>query len=239
MNLLFDNWRMIIPSPLGAVALAIVAVVCGAIVGGERQRREKAAGLRTMIMVCLGSAVFTMASVFFTTTTGDSGRVAAQVVVGIGFLGAGLIMHGRGIISGATTAATIWVTAAIGLVAGAGYAGGALGLSLLVRLILSLVSLYEIRVACQQPEVKVELDFAPMNGITAIRLKRVLADYPVSTVSGEWQELSENLHRLTLRLHLPKLHLRELLDDLVTVPEVKAIRESKPDKAGPERDWTL
>ena len=239
VNLLCDNWRMLLPSPWGVIALAIVSVICGAVVGGERQRREKPAGLRTMILVCLGSAVFTMASVFFTTTTGDSGRVAAQIVVGIGFLGAGVIMHGRGLISGATTAATIWVTAAIGLVAGTGYVGGALALSILVRLALPLATLYELHLANKEPEVTVTLDFAPMNGITKVRLKRLLADYHIAGSAAEWQEKDASLHRLTLHLRLPRLHLRELLDDLTFVAEVKSIHESKPDKTGPDREWHL
>src|ERR1700744_3655434 len=91
---LWDNWHHFFPdAPWVDVVLAVVAVACGLTVGGERDRREKAVGLRTMALVCLGSAVFTMASFAFTTTTGDSGRVAAQIVTGIGFLGAGVILH--------------------------------------------------------------------------------------------------------------------------------------------------
>ncbi len=135
-------------------------------------------------------------------------------------------MHGRGIISGTTTAATIWVTAAIGLLAGAGYAGGALGASILVRLVLTGVSLYEIRVAGKEPEVVVAIDFVPMKGITMVRLKRILADYHVAMVAAEWKT-GEDLHRLTLRLHLPRQHLRELLDDLVSLPEIRGIQENK------------
>src|SRR5476649_2584155 len=112
--------------------LAVMAVVCGMLVGGERQRREKPAGLRTLTLVCLGSAVFTMMSFAFTSTTGDSGRVAAQIVTGIGFLGAGVILHGRNVVTGMTTAALIWMTAAIGMAVGGGYVVGALFLSFLV-----------------------------------------------------------------------------------------------------------
>src|SRR6185436_20660760 len=97
------NWRGLISSPWLEMALALTAVVCGAAVGMERERREKPAGLRTLVLVCLGSASFTMASFAFVTTTGDSGRVAAQIVTGVGFLGAGAILHGSGMVRGMTT----------------------------------------------------------------------------------------------------------------------------------------
>ena len=112
------------------IVLALTSVTCGAIVGAERERREKPAGLRTLILVCLGATTFTLASYAFTSTTEDSGRVAAQIVTGIGFLGAGAILHGTGIVRGMTTAATIWAIAAMGMVVGIGYAGAGLGLSL-------------------------------------------------------------------------------------------------------------
>ena len=78
MYWLIADWRTILHPPLAQIALAIVALICGAIIGTERERREKSAGLRTMILVCLGSGGFTMAGFAFTSTTGDSGRVAAQ-----------------------------------------------------------------------------------------------------------------------------------------------------------------
>ena len=120
MSWLVDDWWRVMPAPVAAGALALVAIACGAIVGAERQRREKPAGLRTLVLVCLGSAVFTMMSFAFTASNGDSGRVAAQIVTGIGFLGAGAILHHRDSIRGLTTAATLWVTAAIGTAVGAG-----------------------------------------------------------------------------------------------------------------------
>ena len=117
---IWGSWRALGPMSWVDLVLAAVAVICGLIVGGERQRHEKAAGLRTLALVSLGAAIFTMTSYAFVTTTGDSGRVAAQIVTGIGFLGAGVIMHGNRRISGMTTAAIIWVMAAIGMTVGAG-----------------------------------------------------------------------------------------------------------------------
>jgi putative Mg2+ transporter-C (MgtC) family protein len=100
----------------------LVAFVVGAVVGIERERRAKAAGLRTHMLVAGGSAIFTIASLtlFGGGEAGDRGRVAAQIVTGIGFLGAGAIIRSGASITGLTTAATIWVAAGLGMLAGGG-----------------------------------------------------------------------------------------------------------------------
>jgi len=143
MHWLIDSWRIHLPTPAANLLLSLVAVVCGGIIGVEREQQEKPAGLRTLILVCLGSTLFTIASLIFNTSSGDSGRVAAQIVTGIGFLGAGAILHGRSTVSGMTTAASIWVVAAIGVLAGTGYAVPALGASLLVRILFVATARYE------------------------------------------------------------------------------------------------
>src|SRR6266700_2823927 len=91
VRILVGDWRALLPTPWAQITLVLVSVICGGIIGSERERREKPAGLRTLMLVCLGSALFTIAGYSFTTSTGDSGRVAAQIVTGIGFLGAGVI----------------------------------------------------------------------------------------------------------------------------------------------------
>src|SRR3990170_2055526 len=98
----------------------VVAVLLGGAVGLERELRGKAAGLRTNILICLGATLFTHLSIHLAGPSGDPGRIAAQVVTGIGFLGAGTILHTRGAIAGLTSAATIWLVAAIGVAIGAG-----------------------------------------------------------------------------------------------------------------------
>ncbi len=98
----------------------LIAAICGAGVGYQREHANKAAGFRTHILVALGSALFTVVSMFGFGDKADPARVAAQVVVGIGFIGAGAIMHSRATVTGLTTAASIWVTAAIGMAAGVG-----------------------------------------------------------------------------------------------------------------------
>jgi putative Mg2+ transporter-C (MgtC) family protein len=99
------------------------AAVCGALIGIERELKKKPAGFRTNILICLGSAIYMSVGLIVSNDTGniDPTRIAAQVVTGIGFIGAGCIIQGGGRVTGLTSAATIWVVAAIGIVAGAGY----------------------------------------------------------------------------------------------------------------------
>ena len=96
---------------LGRIALA---ALLGAFLGYERERAGKPAGVRTHGMVALGAALFTAVSVFGFEGQGDPARMAAQIVTGVGFLGAGTILHFRGTVHGLTTAASLWVAAAIG-----------------------------------------------------------------------------------------------------------------------------
>ena len=108
---------------LGMILRFLLAVALGAGIGYQRERSGKAAGVRTHILVSAGAALFTLVSTYGFDASGvDISRVAAGVVVGVGFIGAGVIFRGaRGEeVAGLTTAATIWITAAIGLAAGAG-----------------------------------------------------------------------------------------------------------------------
>ena len=102
----------------------LLAVGCGAVIGLERQLKHKAAGLRTNILICLGAAVFTIISREMASGSQDSiTRIAAQIVTGVGFLGAGAVIQDRGGIHGLTTAATIWLMASIGMACGARFYG--------------------------------------------------------------------------------------------------------------------
>jgi putative Mg2+ transporter-C (MgtC) family protein len=97
----------------------LLAAALGAVIGLERAFSGKAAGLRTNILICLGAAVFTLVSRQMLSEEGSVARIAAQVVTGVGFLGAGAIIRDRGGVHGLTTAATIWLVAAIGMACGA------------------------------------------------------------------------------------------------------------------------
>jgi putative Mg2+ transporter-C (MgtC) family protein len=118
----------------------LLAAVVGGVIGAERELRRKSAGFRTNILITMGSAVFTMMSIILPQAHGgDPARIASQIVTGIGFLGAGAILRTRGGIHGMTTAATVWVNAALGVAAGAGeyhlaVIGGAITLAVLMVL---------------------------------------------------------------------------------------------------------
>lgn len=119
----------------------LLAVLLGGIIGFERELAGKPAGLRTNILICIGAAllmdVSTRIGLIDGHRVGDPGRIAAQIVSGVGFLGAGTIMQGQGIVTGLTSAATIWVVAAIGMTVGAGFYIEGVGAGLLVTFVLA------------------------------------------------------------------------------------------------------
>lgn len=115
--------------------LILISVLLGLFIGAEREYRNKSAGLRTFILVCFGSCLFTILSIKIGVQNPD--RLAANIITGIGFLGAGVIFKGDNKIDGITTATTIWATASIGMAVGSGYVYLSLLGTALVILILS------------------------------------------------------------------------------------------------------
>jgi len=121
-----------------------LATLLGGAIGMERELGGKPAGLRTNILICIGSVLYTHLSLaMLTGSTGaipvgtDTTRVAAQIVTGVGFIGAGTILHARGAVVGLTSAATIWVVAAIGIALGSGYYLEGVGTTLAVLVVLA------------------------------------------------------------------------------------------------------
>ena len=127
--------------PADAAWRLLLAAGLGAAIGLEREYRQKPAGLRTNILIALGAALFTILS---TLIGQDADRVAAQIVTGIGFLGGGAILRSGKAIHGMTTAATIWVNAAIGMAAGAGHFALATTAAALTLAVLALLPPIEI-----------------------------------------------------------------------------------------------
>jgi len=116
---------------------SILAILLGAIIGYERELRYKPAGLRTHILVCLGSALFTTLSLN-AFPGADPARVATAIVIGIGFIGAGTVLQTKKKVKGLTTAATVWVTASIGMIVGTGFYIASIVIAVIVYLILQL-----------------------------------------------------------------------------------------------------
>jgi putative Mg2+ transporter-C (MgtC) family protein len=125
---------------LATLVRLMLAALLGGMIGAEREAAGKPAGLRTTVLICVGAAMFTELSLqmaLLATGGGDAlradpARLAAQIIPGIGFIGAGAILHGRGRVTGLTTAATLWVTTAIGIAVGAGAYVEAIGTTVMV-----------------------------------------------------------------------------------------------------------
>jgi putative Mg2+ transporter-C (MgtC) family protein len=123
------NWQHIVELLHGEMASGIVgtslvrlvlAALLGGIIGLERELKHRRAGLRTNMFICFGAALFTILSSTLAAERSDFTRIAAQIIPGIGFIGAGSILHARGLVTGVTTAATLFVVASVGMAAGGG-----------------------------------------------------------------------------------------------------------------------
>ncbi|MBR2865532.1 MAG: MgtC/SapB family protein [Elusimicrobiaceae bacterium] len=115
----------------------VLSLVLGGVMGLERQYNDKPAGYATNSIICVGATLFTILSLYMAQMGGDPGRIAAQIVSGVGFLGAGAILREGNKVSGLTTAAAVWLVAAIGMAVGFGQyllAAGACGIVLLMQL---------------------------------------------------------------------------------------------------------
>ena len=130
----------------------IYSIILGSIIGLERELTNKSAGLRTQIMVCLGSCLFTILSIYgFSTAVtlyplGDPSRVAAQIITGIGFIGAGTVLRQGLTVTGLTTASTLWIVAAIGMACGCGKLNIAIVSTILAVAILVLIRMFEMKI---------------------------------------------------------------------------------------------
>lgn len=134
---------------VGAIFKLLLSMILGAIIGLQRHHKGQFAGMRTFALICMGATMAMLVSIFIPQEymglkNGDPGRIAAQVVSGIGFLGAGAIIQMKGSVKGLTTAAGIWMTASIGLAIGAGMYIIAVGATLLIMLVLSFAEFYEM-----------------------------------------------------------------------------------------------
>lgn len=160
----------------------VVAVIVGGLIGIEREYKGKPAGMRTNILMCLGSALIMILSIEIAREAGptaDPGRIAAQVVTGVGFLGAGTIIRSRVSIAGLTTAATVWFVAALGLVIGSGryvVAGAATVLMIITLTALSGVE-HRISVVRQLHVLRLRVQGTQLDRLRAVlRDNRITAD---------------------------------------------------------------
>ena len=147
-----ELWQRYGPHTPEAMVLAriivrlILAAFLGGLIGLEREMKRKPAGLRTNMFICFGSAMFTILSVELASEfIGDHTRIAAQIIPGIGFIGAGSILHSRGSVSGLTTAATLFVVASVGMAAGGGLYLAAIFATMVILVALNVFGWMEAR----------------------------------------------------------------------------------------------
>ena len=192
----------------------ILSTILGGIIGIERERRNQPAGLRTHIILCVGSTLMMLVSIYVASEIGnpensDPGRIAAQVVSGIGFLGAGAILRFGVSIKGLTTAASLWTTAGIGLGAGSGFYVGSLLATIIIIISLSLLSKWE----------KV---FLASKGTRSINL--VAKDVP--DIIGKVEKIL-NKHGITITtIQIYRNIVRDSLDIIATVTTVPGLNIS-------------
>lgn len=213
------------PLPVDLVGRLALAVLLGGIVGIERELSGKPAGLRTNILICLGSALLmdlsiTVGIVGDGQRVGDPARIAAQVVSGIGFLGAGTIMQARGAVVGLTTAATIWTVAAIGLAVGAGHKAEAIAAALLVTLVLTALGWLEGWLLSFR---RVVTGVVHLRGDA--RFDELAAIFRSSRISIQSKRVTEQADGLVYELQLigPSRQYDRLAEELMHRPEVISV----------------
>jgi len=222
---------MIVISTLALLVRIGLAVLLGGVIGLEREVHGRPAGLRTHMLVCLGSALIMLVSAYgvYGLYGGDSApsfdptRIAAQIVSGIGFLGAGTIMKEGPTIRGLTTAASLWVAATIGMAVGAGFYLGALVVTLLVVLVLGGLDKYEYAHLLSKSN-RLVLKVVDRPGQLAA-VTEVLAGYKINITRANLHKEDETRSILDLVLEIPGTVNKSAV--LTSVIELDGVEEAR------------
>jgi putative Mg2+ transporter-C (MgtC) family protein len=201
-----------------------LAVILGGAIGIEREVKAKPAGLRTNILICVGACLLTDVSVRIGningTRVGDPARLAAQIVSGIGFLGAGTIMQGGGVVTGLTSAATIWVVAALGIAIGAGFYIEAAGTGALVTIVLAWLGRVEHKIRRIRRIVHLTVKCRP--GTSIEDLRDTLAVEGLTIISHESFDHTDD-RTFELRLIGPAIQFETAGDKLLARQDVLSV----------------
>ncbi|HLS01833.1 MAG TPA: MgtC/SapB family protein [Beutenbergiaceae bacterium] len=213
--------------------LLLTFVLC-ALIGLERQFRQKAAGFRTHVLVGIGSAVFTLVSAFgFSTVLGeevvlDPSRIAAGIVSRIGFLGAGVIFTRRDVVRGLTTAATIWVSAAVGMAAGAGMVSLAIGLTALHLFTLIVMGPLVAHLPTRDTNRIVRVTYNDAQGVLRTLLARATSLGFSTFILSTWRHDDSELVQLDARFK-GKPPLQDLVSAIHEIDGVRRVRVRSTD----------
>ena len=196
----------------------LLAAILGGIIGIEREIRDKPAGLRTNILICVGSTLFMSISTKVAQLLGgDPTRIAAQIISGIGFLGAGAVLHSHGFVLGLTTAATIWVVAGVGMALGSG-----MYLVAVFATAMSLVTLYFLSFIEDRIQGRKAYSYAlvvtDLNQALA-SINRVLQECSVTAVSFNFKKRTDN-YRVWFNLVIPRDKNIKIIQRLSEIPEI-------------------
>jgi putative Mg2+ transporter-C (MgtC) family protein len=201
-----------------------IAILCGGIIGVERELKDKPAGLRTNILVSTGSCLFVIFGIKAAELyNDDAGRIIGPIITGIGFLGAGTIIRARGSVRGLTSAATIWVVAGVGMCAGLGLFFLALTVSILVLFILLILPRFEEIISVFGVK---DLEFVVVSQPSSAaiqRTRRLMRDMRIS-----YSQLNvikeEGKFKITFMAHGNQNELTRFMSRLLGLPEVVEAR---------------
>ena len=214
----------------------VLAAVLGGIIGIEREMRDKPAGLRTNILICVGSTLFMSISTKVAELLGgDPTRIAAQIISGIGFLGAGAVLHSHGFVLGLTTAATIWVVAGVGMALGSGMYAIAVFVTAMSLAILYFLSFIEDKIQGRKSYSYV-LAVTDLNQALA-RISSVLQDNSVTSASFNFKKKAGH-YRLWFNLLIPRDTNLKIIQRLSQIPEITQLETGNIDTTptGPPSD---
>ncbi|CAM3656231.1 MgtC/SapB family protein [Sphingobacterium prati] len=194
----------------------VVSILCGGAIGFEREYKNKSAGFRTIILISLGSTIFTIVSQHGAQT---DDRISANIITGIGFIGAGVIFKDKISVHGLTTAAVIWTSAAIGMTAGIGYHALALCLTLITLGVLLMVTRVERIIAQLQKEQFLSVTFRDPNFYQIENLESVLQTKGLNLERMEIAKDDDHLI-VVFKVSGKKELLVEMSETLATRPEI-------------------
>lgn len=201
---------------LSDIVSMCMSVLCGGIIGFEREYKSKSAGFRTIVLISLGSTIFTIVSGY---GAGSDDRISANIITGIGFIGAGVIFKDQVSIRGLTTAAVIWTSAAIGMTTGIGYHALAFLFTIITLIILLMVTKVEKLIGALQKQkiVSVTFNHSDLNRISI--LERSIAN---DELDIERLELSKDNGSLTVlwQVTATKKSFSELNEKLANIEEI-------------------
>lgn len=225
---LYVEFLGFVPLYVGMGIRIVAALVLGGLIGIDREQKMKSAGIKTNILICMGATVYTTISLMSVNQgvgAVDPNRIAAQIVSGIGFLGAGAILHGRGGVVGLTTAATIWVVAALGVMIGFGYPVVASIIAFTMLIILRLITPFYRLLESEKHFRRYHIEILSQGRVKGM-VKEIIIN-KVDQIDEIYEEVIDKesdirLLHVYLKVHPRRIpHIQKSITSLIKVDKVK------------------